>query len=239
MIGHPVGHLVPIVDRDPPCGPPSRVHADRCLVVAAIIALLIALLLPAVQSSRESSRRLQCLEQPQADRPGPAWLSRREPMPADGHDPLLDSAYLQPTRPAPRLAPSTTRASWWRACPTWNKAPLYNSINQRPLHCRPGPTPRRHRPGGLLFLLCPDDHGRPGRLPRSTSTPLSLADTTWQICPDVRPRRATRDSRGSLYDVCPSPPSPISPRLETSHVFRTGAFGGPYPVRLRPASPTA
>ena len=38
-----------------------RIHADRTLVVIAIIAVLIALLLPAVQAAREAARRAQCI----------------------------------------------------------------------------------------------------------------------------------------------------------------------------------
>ncbi len=36
--------------------------------------VLVALLLPAVQAAREAARRAQCIQQPQADRPGDAQL---------------------------------------------------------------------------------------------------------------------------------------------------------------------
>ena len=84
------------------------------LVVIAIIGVLVALLLPAVQSARESSRRMQCTNQVKQ------WVLAMH----NYNDTNLVMPY------GPREIPATRRHSWVPAIwPFIEQQGLYNEYN--------------------------------------------------------------------------------------------------------------
>jgi prepilin-type N-terminal cleavage/methylation domain-containing protein/prepilin-type processing-associated H-X9-DG protein len=203
-------------------GRPRGFTLIECLVVAAIIGLLIALLLPAVQSARESARRLQCsnnLKQIGLALHGYHDVNECLPM---GMTLSLDSAYL--TAGGPPCSSLLYNESFLVASlPYLEQTPLYNSMNHV-LYIVGLANTSAASPVVSTFT-CPDDTDALTSFPLYINTSLSHGyDPT---NPPTFGRTSYAGFQGTMYDVAlPAVPNctlPTSP-------YSNGAFGGPYPL---------
>jgi prepilin-type N-terminal cleavage/methylation domain-containing protein/prepilin-type processing-associated H-X9-DG protein len=122
------------------------------LVVIAIIAVLIALLLPAVQSARESARRIQCTNN--LKQLGLAFMNYES-----GNNCFPPTTILVP---APTGAPGTwlfesSWSSFARGAPFMEQGAFYNSINFSLTYSAAPNTTVAIMP--LPALFCPSDPG--------------------------------------------------------------------------------
>jgi prepilin-type N-terminal cleavage/methylation domain-containing protein len=121
------------------------------LVVIAIIGILVAMLLPAIQSARESARRLQC--QNNFKQLGVALHNYHD---AQGSFP--PSAHFDPAGSPPNV--STTHYVNWviMVLPFLGEQPLYDQFDlSQPISHAVNREPRGVT---LSVMLCPTDHGQ-------------------------------------------------------------------------------
>ena len=149
------------------------------LVVVSVVALLIAITVPAVQSARESARRLQCTNH--LKQTGIA-LAEHE----------AQYSYYPPGRtmrwqisPGARLklAFPSPRQGFYDLLPFLEETPLYNSFNTAVdvadgiqvdlvLNMTAGSVP-------IGTLLCPSDGTRASVYPGKSSYRFNVGDTSW------------------------------------------------------------
>lgn len=156
-----------VADRSPPDLGDFRAGARRgtslveVLVIAAILSLLMALVLPAVQSIRESARRMDC-------------MSRHRQVALAVHDFAQANGHLPgPVNPlAGHSAFPRNLSEWARVLPFLDRSDMYQQIDFDPTESSSGlypayPTLRRPSNQRLLstplpVVICPSDSPPPG-----------------------------------------------------------------------------
>ena len=203
-------------------GRPRGFTLTECLVVLAIIGLLIALLLPAVQSARESARRLQCsnnLKQIGLALQGYHDVNKCLPM---GMTLSLDSAYLT-AGGSPCSSLLYNESFLVASLPYLEQTPLYNSMNHVLYVVGRANTSAATRV--VSTFACPDDTDAQAAFPLYINTSISRGYDLAN--PPAFGRTSYAGFQGTLYDV--TLPAVPNCTLETSP-YSNGAFGGPYPV---------
>jgi len=142
------GRCREVVDQVSDSKGPRRVHGFtvvELLVVVAIIGLLIALLVPAVQSARESARRMQCANNlKQLGLAALAYESQNRVLPSSA---AYDNPYQDPTNPVSPADGQTGKGWQISVLPFLEQTGLYEQF-------RPGFVGRFGNNGGIKRPEC-------------------------------------------------------------------------------------